>query len=142
MVRTRRRRDRHGRGLRGPLCPSNLPLARSRADRFDDLVLDAVELLERDWDEQLSHVELAVEDVPPVPLRPDPDWTMPLGRALSPARDRPARIVVYRRPVEARAADPDELADLVRAVVVEQLADLLGLTPEQVDPDYEDGLDD
>ena len=40
---TRSRRDRHGRGLRGRLVPTDIPLARSRAEQFDDLVLDAVE---------------------------------------------------------------------------------------------------
>jgi hypothetical protein len=46
----RSRRDRHGRGLRGRLVPDGVPLARSRAEQFDDLVLDAVEDLERRWE--------------------------------------------------------------------------------------------
>src|SRR5438094_10352586 len=60
----RSRRDRHGRGLRGRLVPAELPLARSRAEQFDDLVLDAVEDLERRWEKELAGVEFAVEDVP------------------------------------------------------------------------------
>ena len=36
------RRDRHGRGLRGRLVPAEVPLARSRAEQFDDLVRDVV----------------------------------------------------------------------------------------------------
>ena len=32
------RRDRHGRGLRGPLVPPHLPAWRTRAERFDELV--------------------------------------------------------------------------------------------------------
>ena len=43
----RPRRDRHGRGLRGRLVPANVPLSRTKAELFDDLVLDAVEGLER-----------------------------------------------------------------------------------------------
>ena len=58
------RRDRHGRGLRGRLVPADVPLARSRAEQFDDLVLDAVEDLERRWERELAGVEFAVEDVP------------------------------------------------------------------------------
>src|SRR5437763_1122070 len=61
----RRRRDRHGRGLRGPLSPPGTPLARSRAQVFDDLVLDAVERLEQRWSQQLAELEVAVEEVPP-----------------------------------------------------------------------------
>jgi hypothetical protein len=38
---------------------------RSRAERFDDLVLDAVERLEKQWAAELADVEFAVEDVPP-----------------------------------------------------------------------------
>ena len=58
------RRDRHGRGLRGRLVPAGVPLARSRAEQFDDLVLDAVEDIERRWERELAGVEFAVEDVP------------------------------------------------------------------------------
>lgn len=113
-----------------------MPLSRSRAERFDELVLEAVERLEDAWADQLAAVELAVEDVPPVDpdLREDP--RVPLGRTYPAARDTPARIVVYRRPVEARAPEPAERAALVHDVVVEQLAELLGLSPEEVDPGY------
>ena len=44
--RTPRRRDRRGRGLRGALMPSSVPASRTRAERFDDLVLDAVDDLD------------------------------------------------------------------------------------------------
>ena len=50
---------------------------------------------------------------------------------------RPARVVLYRRPLETRA-DGDELDDLVADVVVEQVAHLLELPPEDVDPRYTD----
>ncbi len=46
----------------------------------------------------------------------------------------PARVVVYRRPLEARALDRAELAELVRDVVVDQVARLLDLDPDEVDP--------
>ncbi len=41
--------------------------------------------------------------------------------------------MVYRRPLEARAADRLDLADLVHDVVVDQVARLLGLDPDDVD---------
>ena len=53
-----RSRDRRGRGLRGPLLPSGLPAARSRAAQFDDLVLDAVERVSRRWGSALLEVEV------------------------------------------------------------------------------------
>jgi Zincin-like metallopeptidase/Cornifin (SPRR) family len=141
-----RRRDRHGRGLRGTLYPPGAPLYRSRAQRFDDLVLQAVAQLEPRWHAQLAGIEFAVEEIPPaglpgddqdaVPLAMlDPGWPAP-GDAQRPAR--PARIVVYRRPLLARADGEEELAELVLDIVVEEFARLLGVDPEVVDPDYPD----
>ncbi|MCC2312947.1 metallopeptidase family protein [Cellulomonas xiejunii] len=134
-----RRRDRRGRGLRGPVLPMGAPAYRTRAERFDDLVLDAVEDLERRWARQLEGAEFAVEDVPPSNPAPWEHGGVPLGRYFPADAGLPHRIVVYRRPIEARAADPTDLADLVRDVVVEQVAHLLGRGPEEVDPGYDDG---
>ncbi|MDX6285662.1 MAG: hypothetical protein QOG53_1147 [Frankiales bacterium] len=124
--------------------PPGLPLRRTRTQAFDDLVLDAVEHLEDRWGKQLADVEFAVEEVPPGPdvsIVAEP--TVPLARLLPPEGRTPARIVVYRRPLEARAADRDDLGDLVHDIVVEQVAELLGLEPETVDPGYGDpGWDD
>src|SRR3954470_2288880 len=131
-----RHRDRHGRGMRGALVPNGVPLARSGSELFDDLVLDAVEHLEDRWSKQLADVEFAVEDVPPLPAAASDHPAIPLARAFPPAGRRAARIVIYRRPLEARAMDREELGDLVHDVVVEHVAELLGLEPETVDPGY------
>ncbi|HEU5419748.1 MAG TPA: metallopeptidase family protein [Streptosporangiaceae bacterium] len=141
-----RRRDRHGRGLRGLLAPPEVPLYRSRSERFDDLVLLAVSQLEPRWEAELSGVEFAVEEIPPQePASFDPE-PVPLARLEpgsadggSPARPaRPARIVLYRRPLMARADGDEELGELVLDVVVEEFARLLGLDPQIVDPGYPD----
>ncbi|MFD7996910.1 metallopeptidase family protein [Streptomyces mexicanus] len=132
-----RRRDRHGRGMRGPIAPPQVPLAASRAEVFADLVQDSVDRLERRWP-QLADIDFLVLDVPRLD-GPDQAWSdepVPLGGTM-PARDgRRARVVVYRRPVEIRSKGRDERAALVHEVVVEQVAELLGLTPETVDPRY------
>jgi predicted Zn-dependent protease with MMP-like domain len=139
----KRHRDRHGRGLRGPLVPAGVPLARSGTEAFDDLVLDAVEHLEDRWGKQLAEVEFAVEDVPPLPPADGADQpSVPLARVFPAVGRRPPRIVIYRRPLEARAADREELGDIVHDIVVEHVAELLGLEPETVDPGYADGWDD
>ena len=132
----RRRRDRHGRGLRGPLIPKGLPAWRSRSEVFDELVLDAVEGLERRWSRELDGGEFGVEDVPPSDPSPWEHGDVPLGRFFPAEGEVPPRIVVYRRPVETRAGDPQEVAALAHDVVVEQVAHLLGLPPEQVDRTY------
>jgi predicted Zn-dependent protease with MMP-like domain len=142
------RRDRHGRGLRGRLVPATVPLARTKAEIFDDLVLDTVETLERRYAKELAGVEFAVEDVPYVAhSSPDEvvygtdvveDGNVPLARLIPAGRDRtgaavPPRIVLYRRPLELRAVDRDDLADLVHDVIIEQVANLLGVAPEELD---------
>ncbi|GAB2685542.1 metallopeptidase family protein [Thalassiella azotivora] len=131
-----RRRDRHGRGLRGPLLPAGLPGARTRSERFDELVLDAVDRVAGPWRPQVDAIELVVEDVPPGDPSPWEAGEIPLGRVFPAERDLPSRVVVYRRPVETRATDEQELADLVRDVVVEQLAHALGVDPERLDPGF------
>jgi predicted Zn-dependent protease with MMP-like domain len=133
---TGRRRDRHGRGLRGPLIPRDVPAWRTRAELFDDRVLDAVEGLEQRWGKELEGVEFAVEDVPPSDPAPWEHGEVPLGRFFPAQSALPPRVVVYRRPVETRAPEDRDVASLVNDVVVEQVAHLLGLTPEQVDPRY------
>ncbi|MGQ0845334.1 MAG: metallopeptidase family protein [Sporichthyaceae bacterium] len=136
----RPRRDRRSRGLRGPLAPPDSPLARSRADRFADLVLDSVERLERRWSNELADVEFAVENVPPVDRPLDPiNNSIPLSRLYPGSAGHSPRIVLYRRPIEARATGRAELTALVHDLVVEQVAELLGVEPETVDPEY--GLD-
>jgi predicted Zn-dependent protease with MMP-like domain len=117
--------------------PRSVPLARTKAEVFDDLVLDAVEHLDDRWGTQLAEVEFAVEDVPPLPGRGAADRpVVPLARVFPPAGRRAARVVIYRRPLEARAGDRDELGDIVHDIVVEQIAELLGLEPETIDPGY------
>ncbi len=145
-----RRRDRHGRGMRGPLTPAGSPLYRSRSERFDDLVLQAVSQLEDRWEAELSRVEFAVEEVPPAELPADEGEPVPLARldppwpnTADPRRPaRPARIVLYRRPLLARADDEDELSELVLDVVIEEFAQLLGVDPETIDPSYPDDDED
>ncbi|WP_418276165.1 metallopeptidase family protein [Isoptericola jiangsuensis] len=130
-----RRRDRRGRGLRGPLIPPGAPAYRTRAEKFDDTVLGAVERIERRWP-AVGGVEFAVEDVPPSDPAPWESGGVPLGRLFAAEAGQPARIVVYRRPVEARATDRDDLADLVNDVLVEEVAHLLARTPEEIDPEF------
>ena len=99
-------------------------------------MLSAVERLERRWARQLEGTEFAVEEVPPSHPAPWEHGGVPLGRYFPADAGMPARIVVYRRPVETRAIDEGDLADLVREVLVEQVAHLLARPPEDVDPGY------
>ncbi|MFI1204706.1 metallopeptidase family protein [Streptomyces sp. BHT-5-2] len=135
-----RRRDRHGRGMRGPIAPPQVPLSVTRADAFTDLVYDSRDRLERRWP-QLAQVDFLVLEVPGFGPDGGPDALaeedgVPLGRVLPSGGGYRDRIVIYRRPVEIRTKGRDERALLVHEIVVEQVAELLGLAPESVDPRY------
>nr|WP_123307228.1 metallopeptidase family protein [Cellulomonas sp. PhB143] len=116
--------------------PQNVPAYLTRAERFDDHVLAAVERLERRWGDELGGTEFAVEDVPPSDPAPWEDRGVLLGRCHPAESGQPARIVVFRRPLETRAGSVEDLEDLVHDVVVEQVAQLLARSPEEIDPDY------
>ena len=102
-----RRRDRHGRGLRGSLVPPDVPLHRTRSERFDDLVLLAVSQLEPRWEAELSGVEFGVEEIPPVIPDGDDPEPIPLARldpgSLQPGSRRPG-------PGQAGPLDAGDLA--------------------------------
>jgi predicted Zn-dependent protease with MMP-like domain len=149
-LRRRRRpnRDRHGRGLRGSLYPSTLPAASTRAERFDALVLAALEPIEARWRTELTKLDIAVDDVPDVrgedtTIQAEGTLTdagVPLARLVPAGMDRrglptKARIVLFRRPLEARARDGADLADLVHHVLVDQVANYLGVDPNIIDGD-------
>ncbi|HEY0640618.1 MAG TPA: metallopeptidase family protein [Pseudonocardiaceae bacterium] len=143
-----RGRDRRGRGLRGTLYPRDTPAFRSRGERFDAAVLEALEPIEQRWHDQLTQLDVAVDDVPEV-VRTGVDqqhWgedvvqdgNVPLAKLVPAGVDRKglptrARIVLYRRPLEARAGHGADLTDLLHDVLVEQVASYLGLDPDMVD---------
>jgi len=60
-----RRRNRHGRGLRGELMLPTYPGYRTRSDRFDDMVLDSAQRLHDIWGKTLDGVRFAVDEIPP-----------------------------------------------------------------------------
>ncbi len=134
-----RRRDRRGRGMRGPgVLPRvpGQPELRTRRERFDDLALGIVTEIDDRWQQRLGLVEYAVEDTPQIP----DDWsteTVPLSSLVRGTAGQPTRLVLFRRPIEHRCEDRSELEAMVLTVVVEQVAELLGMDAEDVDPRYE-----
>jgi hypothetical protein len=130
-----RRRDRHGRGLRGELLPPHLPGHRTRRELFDDTVLDAARALVERYPRRLEHLEVAVEEVPLTDPAPWEESAVALGRAFPADRDHPPRVVLFRRPIQTRCSLPGDLELLVRQVLADQIASLLHLDPEDVDPE-------
>ena len=137
-----RRRDRRGRGMRGPallpspLAPAGVPAARSPKAAFDAIVVALIEELESRWAAELGLVEFAVEEAPMVP----DDWeadTVPLASLVRGTGGAPSRLVLFRRPIELRAATRSDLSAMVLTVLVEQVSELIGRPPEEVDPRYD-----
>ena len=136
------RRDRHGRGIRGPLARSNAltgriaqpPRPASKADFFNDAVHSALDRIGRQCPEALFGVTVGIEDVPPV----DGGWAtgrVPLAAALEGTAERPGQVVIYRRPLEHRAMTRRGLRILVYRTIVEQLSALTGRSVDEIDPD-------
>ena len=122
--------------LPGPLSPYGVPRAVTRREAFDRLVLEVVQELEERWHEELGLVEFAVEETPLVP----DDWaapTVPLATVVRGSGATPTRLVVFRRPIELRAETVADLSALVLTVLVEQVSELLGRPPEEIDPRYD-----
>ncbi|MDK7742248.1 metallopeptidase family protein [Helcobacillus massiliensis] len=129
------RRRRRGRAFRHDLVPPHLPGYVSRRERFDASVQDAMaEMLQR-FPRELEYVEVLAEDVPPSSHAHWEDAVL-LGRAFPGDRQSPPQIVVYRRPIEMRVTDAEDLRELVRSVLVQNVASLLGKQPEDIDPDF------
>ena len=128
------RRDRRGRGVRGSVAPPDVPLARSAAERFDDIASAAVARLDKRWARDLADVQFVVEDVPDLRTW-ERDW-VPLGRTEPAEAGLPARIVLHRRPIQTRARGEIATRRLVLSVLVEEVAELLGRPPEEIDPGY------
>jgi predicted Zn-dependent protease with MMP-like domain len=115
--------------------PPGLPGALSRSDRFDEYTRAALRRLQQRWERRLGRLQVAVEPVPP---SDGPSWenSVPLARSFPAADGLPDRIILYRRPIEARAIDSRDLGLLILDVLVEQLSHLWRMPPEDVDPGF------
>jgi len=143
-----RLRDRRGRGLRGILLPSYVPAAASRSQSFDAAVLEAFAAIDARWHDRLTDLDIAVDEIPRI-LPRDPesvswpedvtaDGAVPLARLVPVGMDRGqatrARIVLFRRPIEARAKHEEDLLDLIHEILVQQVAVHLGVDEDTIDP--------
>lgn len=118
--------------LRTALVPADSPPRPTPAALFDARVARAAARLRRHVGARLDGVDVGVEEVPVLPE----DWEqeVPMSAHLPARGRRPARIVVYRMPVGARARGRAETVSLVLDLLVEEAADLLGRDPDELDP--------
>jgi predicted Zn-dependent protease with MMP-like domain len=142
-------RDRHGRGLRGPVAMTN-PYTRrpapvrgnfSRAETFLDCLEASIARVNEVCPEAIAGIDIGVEDVPSAAAM----WegfvshdAVPLAGAIDAEPTHPARIVLYRRPIERRALDPVDLGHLVHHTLVEQVSVLTGRSVRDIDPNFDE----
>ena len=104
------------------------------ADFFTESVHAAVDRIGQHCPDALVGVTFGIEDVPLL----EPAWTggqVPLAAALEATPEQLSQVVVYRRPLEHRAASRRGLQILVYRTIVEQLAALTGRSVDEIDPD-------
>lgn len=132
------RRDRHDRGLRGPLLYPGLPAWRSRRERFDDLVADLVDEFTQRWP-AVSTIEFGVEDVPPSDPAPWESHSAVMARVFPADRRRGLsdRIVVYRLPILQRCSSEAAAADLTRSLLIDRISHLLVIPPDELGPGFD-----
>ncbi|MFT3661586.1 MAG: metallopeptidase family protein [Gordonia sp. (in: high G+C Gram-positive bacteria)] len=144
----RRTRDRRGRGLRSPVLPPILPAHRSRSDLFDKAAVTAFAEIDAAWHDQLTGLDLAVDDIPRIlprdletvqwPEEVTADGPVPLARLIPAgidARGRPTRaqLILFRRPIELRSRDDEELPEILREILIQQVATYLGVDEETIE---------
>lgn len=135
------RDDRHGRHRRADVDRRRRPVDGFRARdrlRFARLVEDALAELPPSFHDHLDGVLLVVQDVPPAPDDGLDTAEVPLGGCWTTTDPRrrgepTTTLLLYRRPIEARAASRDDLLALVREVAVIELAEHLGIDDDRLD---------
>jgi len=117
---------------------------------FEDLVESALKKLPRPFREKLKNIAVVVEDwadeetLEDMGIEP-PDTLYGLYRGVDLTRRDssygnvlPDTIHIYQGPIEEDCADPEEMAELVRDVVVHEVGHYFGLDDETME-DIEQG---
>ena len=134
------RRDRHDRGLRGPLFPHNVPKRTSPDGLFHSRVLAAIteieenaSRLEKKLVKRMNQVTFKVEAVPSKRDVVLSGGNVPMGRI---ERGNPNVVVLYQRAIELRSTNLDTQNRIIKDVLAELLGLLFGHDPIELDPTY------
>lgn len=131
-----RYRNRHGRGMRTPMFGTRLPHYRTASGMFDAMVAAQIRRLNSAWSHLTSEVQFAVEDVPPSQPVLWEDNRRVMSQSFPASHGIPKRIVLYRLPLCTHVTSRAELQYAIRDELVQRLAELYGLKPEDIDPDW------
>ena len=119
--------------------------------QFETLVESALRKLPRQFREKLANIAVVVEDwadedtLREMDIEP-PDTLYGLYRGVDLTRRDsgygnvlPDTIHIYQGPIEEDCGDPEEMADLVREVVVHEIGHYFGLDDETMDGIEDEG---
>lgn len=130
-------RNRHGRGIRTPMFGTRLPHYRTKQGSFDDIVAAQIRRLLIAWPQMVQPLQFAVEDVPVSEPAAWEERRVMLSQCFSASHGIPARIVLYRMPLQQRARSRYELQWLIHDELIRRIADLYGKHPEELDPSWD-----
>jgi hypothetical protein len=101
---------------------------------FIECVTETIEDIAHHCPQALAHVDIGIEEVPDVTEL----WSsrVPLAVAREATLDRLAQIVLFRRPIELRCPGRIQIRELVFTTIVEQLAQLTGISVDTIDPEH------
>lgn len=128
----RKRRDRHGRGPRGPQFHPALPAWRTRREQFyEEMVRAVTEMAARE--PAVANIEFGIQEVPPSDPADWEDHETVLSRVFPSDRRRGLadRIIVYRHPIMSRATQ-EELPVALRIIVAQRVSEVLAVEPEDL----------
>ena len=129
-------RNRHGRGVRTPMFGVRMPRYRTKGGIFDDMTAAQIKRLNDAWPQLVKPVQFAVADGPPVQSDVWRDASSATSRGFPAQHGVPARIVLYRMPLQMQVTNRRELQWAIRDELVSQIAELYGRRPEEIDPDW------
>ncbi|AJM78006.1 metallopeptidase family protein [Rathayibacter toxicus] len=129
-------RNRHGRGIRGPVTGPHLPPLQTRSDFFELAIGSAIDYLRGTWPEELTDIHIDLATVPDG----DPTRWRETGMARWDVDHSSRRITLYRVPIErlAKVHRRDEWHQrmLIEGYVFRAVAELLGRDPWDITPDH------
>jgi predicted Zn-dependent protease with MMP-like domain len=100
---------------------------------FEEIVRAALDSVPDEIARQVENVAIVIEDDDPERRGILGSFSgYPRGETM-PSGALPAKIVIYRLPLEAAYPDPDELRDQIRITVLHELAHYFGFDEDRLD---------
>lgn len=127
-------RDRHDRGLRGPLIPHVAPIYENPSKTFERMLTHAVEDFGVRLGNELEHLEIRLEEIPNNRDLTLAENSVPLGRIEI---GNPTKIVIYQKPIELRCKNLNAIDRLIRDTLADLIGLAIGIRPSDIDPDYQ-----